>query len=50
MRVIVVGCWTVTDYGAIERAITQSGLSITEIVSAGTRGVAASAEIWGSTP
>ena len=46
MNVIVAGSRIINDYKIVERAITESGFEITELVSGGARGVDRLGEEW----
>lgn len=48
MKVGIVGDRTVNDYSLIDKAVKQSGFSITEVVSGGARGVDSLARQWAS--
>lgn len=49
MRIIVAGSRTITDYALVCRAIKESGLQVTELVSGAARGVDTLGEQWAST-
>ena len=50
MKVIVTGSRIINDPAVVERAIDESGFTITELVSGGARGVDRLAESVGTTP
>lgn len=47
MKTIIAGSRTITDYAAIEAAVTASGFTITQVVSGCARGVDCLGEQWG---
>jgi hypothetical protein len=47
MRVIVAGSRGITSYEAVAQAIETSGITITEVISGGARGVDTLGEEWG---
>lgn len=47
MKTIIAGSRTITDYAAIEAAVTASGFTITQVVSGCARGVDRLGEQWG---
>lgn len=46
MKVIIAGSRIITDYATVERAVRESGFTITELVSGGARGVDRLGEEW----
>lgn len=46
MKVIIAGDRECTDYSLVDRAVSKSGFTITEIVSGGARGIDKTGEKW----
>lgn len=47
MRVIIAGSRSIFNYGAVSKAIEDSGFEVTEVVSGGARGVDRAGAVWG---
>lgn len=46
MRTIIAGSRSITDYALIQKAVSESGFEITEVVSGGAIGVDRLGERW----
>lgn len=46
MKVCIAGSRTIEDFGAVDKAVRESGFAITEVVSGGALGVDRLGEIW----